>query len=240
MPEQPPTDDSPLLIDIEGLSHTYEEGNSSRTVLRNANLQVREGESIALLGRSGCGKSTLLNLISGIEALQSGQISVGGVRLDKLDEAQRTLFRRRHIGFVYQFFHLFPTLTVAENIALVLELNNIGPAHAHQRVKELLRLVDLEGREDSYPDKLSGGEQQRIAIARAIAHEPTLVLADEPTGNLDAETGAIILEILANLVKEHGATLIVVTHSLKVAQITHRLITLEQGELAERSDDFAW
>ncbi len=233
-------ENTPALLDISGVTHTYVEGAKSRTVLQDAHLKVQEGESIALLGRSGCGKSTLLNLISGIEELQSGRIDVGGIRLDTLGEAERTRFRRQHIGFIYQFFHLFPTLTVAENIALVLELNDIGPAHARQRVNELLQLMNLEDRADTFPDKLSGGEQQRIAIARAIAHKPSLILADEPTGNLDAETGALILDILANLVKDESSTLIVVTHSLKVAQIADRLITLEQGELAEREGHFAW
>ncbi len=228
------------LLDVSDVSHTYLEGADSRMVLRDASLQVNKGTSVALLGRSGCGKSTLLNLISGIETLQAGRITVSGTRLDTLDETERTRFRRRHIGFIYQFFHLFPTLTVAENIALVLELNNVSPAHARQRVNALLQMVNLGDRGDSFPDRLSGGEQQRIAIARAIAHQPSLILADEPTGNLDAETGALILDILAGLVKDEGATLIVVTHSLKVAQMAERLVTLEQGRLAERQGQFAW
>jgi len=233
-------DNGPPALSLSRVCHDYVEGAGVRSVLKGVDLEVDRGEIVALLGRSGCGKTTLLNLISGIETLQSGSIAVDGRALDKLDEAERTRFRRRHIGFIYQFFQLFPTLTAAENIALVLELNGFSPARSRARVQELLTSLQLADRAGSFPDKLSGGEQQRIAIARAIAHRPALILADEPTGNLDAETGVLILDLLRDLVKQEGATLMVVTHSLQVARTADRLLTLELGQLAERQGAFAW
>ena len=230
---------SPLL-EVNRVSHTYPEGSGDRRVLDDLDLQIHKGETVALLGRSGCGKSTLLNLISGIEALQSGTIRFGNTALEKLDEKARTHFRRRHVGFIYQMFSLFPTLNVAENISLVLELNGTDRASAGRRVIELLEYLRLDKRAAAFPDQLSGGEQQRVAIARAVAHRPSLILADEPTGNLDAESGERVLSLLSDLVAREGATLLIVTHSLHVANTADRLLTLEKGRLDERSGDFAW
>jgi putative ABC transport system ATP-binding protein len=230
----------PPLLEVNQVSHAYREGAGERQILDRLDLQVREGESVALLGRSGCGKSTLLNLISGIEALQSGSIRFGDEALAKLHERERTRFRRRHIGFVYQVFSLFPTLNVAENISLVLELNGIDQTSAGRRVSELLEYLRLGDRAAAFPDQLSGGEQQRVAIARAVAHRPSLILADEPTGNLDAESGERVLILLSDLVARERATLLIVTHSLHVANTADRLLTLENGRLDERPGDFAW
>jgi len=228
------------LLEVNQVSHAYREGSGERLVLDRLDLQIHKGETVALLGRSGCGKSTLLNLISGIEALQSGTVRFGDRVLEKLDEKARTRFRRRHIGFVYQMFSLFPTLNVAENISLVLELNGTDQASAGRRVIELLEYLRLRDRAAAFPDELSGGEQQRVAIARAVAHRPSLILADEPTGNLDAESGERVLALLSELVAREGATLLIVTHSLHVAGTADRLLTLENGRLDERAGEFAW
>jgi putative ABC transport system ATP-binding protein len=216
------------------------DGGISHKVLREVELRVAAGECVALLGRSGSGKSTLLNLLAGIDRPDAGEVWVSGRDLHRLTERERTLFRRRHIGFVYQFFNLIPTLTLAENVRLSMELNSWAKPRMAERIRRLLADLGLEGRENDYPDRLSGGEQQRVAIARAIAHEPDLVLADEPTGNLDAETGRHMLELLLRTRQEVGNTLVVVTHSLEVARTADRLLRLEDGELVEDGVELAW
>lgn len=228
------------LIEIENLYYSIAEGGKNRTVLDGVELSVAAGESVALLGRSGSGKSTLLNLISGIDRPGSGRILMDGAEITSLGEPDLTLFRRKNIGFIYQFFHLVATLTVSENIALALELNHWPAQEAKQRVALMLDQVGLSEYAGRFPDQLSGGEQQRVAIARALAHKPTLLLADEPTGNLDAQTGGEVMALLNQLVETQGVTLILVTHSQAVAQNAKRILTLEQGRLAERVGDFAW
>ncbi len=188
---------------------------------------------MALLGRSGCGKSTLLNLIGGIDQPDEGRIVIDGIAITELDERARTLFRRRHIGFVYQFFNLVPTLTVEENLLLPLELNGWSRSRGKERARELLRAVNLPEKAASFPDQLSGGEQQRVAVARALVHRPDLVLADEPTGSLDAESGEQVLELLDRLVSAERRTLLMVTHSREVAARADRILTLRDGRLSE-------
>jgi putative ABC transport system ATP-binding protein len=228
-PLAPPTP----LVDLRALCKSYPEGGGQRQVLRDLQMHIGTGEIVALVGRSGCGKSTLLNLISGIDAPTSGTVQVAGTDLTGLSERQRTLFRRRHIGFIFQFFNLIPTLTVLENLLLPLELQGgIEPAQ-RRRAEEGLAAVGLADRAGSYPDRLSGGEQQRIAIARAIVHRPQLLLADEPTGNLDAESGQMVLGLLQQLVHAGGQTLLLVTHSVEVATIAHRVLTMREGRLLE-------
>lgn len=228
------------FLRVTDLYYHYNEDSQAYAVLKGIEMSVKQGEMVALLGRSGCGKSTLLNLISAIAQTDKGKILINDIELTALSERDSSLFRRRHIGFIYQFFNLIPTLTAAENIALILQLNNYPKAEISARVDNILASVGLENRADSFPDQLSGGEQQRIAIARAIVHEPALVLADEPTGNLDAHTGEQILLLLRELVTAKAATLILVTHSLAVARKADRILTLENGKLCERGDDFAW
>ncbi len=228
------------LLEVSGVSHAYREGAGRREILDHLDLRIDSGERVALLGRSGCGKSTLLNLISGIESLQSGSIRFRGTAIQALDETARTRLRRRHVGFVYQAFSLLSTLTVAENIALVLALNGMDREQSRLRVAELLDHLELAERASAFPNELSGGEQQRVAIARAIAHRPSLILADEPTGNLDAESGERVLSLLSDLVVGEGSALLIVTHSLHVAETAERLLTLENGRLAERRGQFAW
>jgi putative ABC transport system ATP-binding protein len=224
------------LIEINNLSRTYREGQRSREALCGVSLTVGRGEVIALLGRSGSGKSTLLNLIGGIDLPSGGDVIIDGQVLNRMGEYQRTLFRRRRVGFIYQFFNLIPTLTVLENVRLPLELNSIDG----DRADRLLAQVGLADRRDTYPDRLSGGEQQRVAIARALVHEPAVLLADEPTGNLDAESGRRVLGLLSDLVREHGTTLVVVTHSRKVAELADRIFVLEDGRLTDRIDEVIW
>ncbi len=223
------------FIQLQNLSHSYEQGGRQRPVLAALSGEIQRGESIALLGRSGCGKSTLLNLVGGIDLPDEGRIVINGVAITELDERARTLFRRRHIGFVYQFFNLVPTLTVEENLLLPLELNNWNRDREQERVKGVLRAVNLPEKGTSFPDQLSGGEQQRVAVARALVHQPDLVLADEPTGSLDAESGEQVLELLEHLVSTEQCTLLMVTHSREVAERADRILTLTNGRLSEES-----
>ncbi len=231
MPLTPNTD--PPMIQLSGVTKTYEEAGRRRPVFEGLNMRIARGETAVVLGRSGSGKSTLLNLISGIDLPDTGEVMVDGVNLTRLGERERTLFRRRCVGFVFQFFNLIPTLTVEENLLLPLELNNTLTDAERRRALALLQEVGLGERRNTYPDRLSGGEQQRIAIARALVHRPALLLADEPTGNLDAETGALALELLSRLIREADMTMVVVTHSAEVIAIADRVLTVRDGRLWE-------
>ena len=224
---------SPAL-ELRDVSKTYHEGDADHVVVRDASLTVRAGEIVVLVGRSGSGKSTLLNLIAGIDLPTRGRVVVDGTDLTALDEQARTRFRRRHIGFVFQFFNLVPMLTVEENVLLPLDLNGRADAAGIERARELLDRVGLGGRGHTFPERLSGGEQQRVAIARALIHEPALVLADEPTGNLDADTAAAVLELFDALAREGGRTVVMATHSREVIGVADRLVTIQRGALVER------
>ncbi len=226
-------EDIECQVRIRNLAKSFTEGERRHDVIRDLNLDIAAGESVALRGRSGSGKSTLLNLISGIDAPDSGSVQVAGRTITGMNETERTLFRRRHIGFVYQAFNLVPTLTVADNVKLVLELNAYPKAASPARIAGLLDAVGLADRADSYPDILSGGEQQRVAIARALAHEPELVLADEPTGNLDEAAASKVLELLDTLVRSAGRTMIIATHSAAVAAAADRVLELHDGVFRE-------
>jgi putative ABC transport system ATP-binding protein len=221
------------FIRFEGLCKVYQEGGKQRKVLKDASLSARQGEIIAILGKSGSGKTTLLNLISGIDLVDCGEVFVGDLSLTGMNESSRTIFRRKNIGFIFQFFNLIPTLTVWENLLLPLELNGQLDAVGLERAASLLTEVGLSGREKAFPDRLSGGEQQRVAIARALVHDPLLVLADEPTGNLDDETGAHILELLERLTRRAGKNMLLVTHSNDAAAIADRVYQLREGHLIE-------
>jgi len=217
------------LVRFDRVSKGYAEGGESRQVLKDAELSVAAGEFVVIRGRSGSGKSTVLNLVAGIDQPTSGEVVVAGTPLARLPPAGRTLFRRDHLGFVFQFFNLIPTLDVLENVLLPAEL--AGRAGARQRALELLDAVGLGDRPRSFPDRLSGGEQQRVAIARALVCDPSLVLADEPTGNLDDATGAAILELLETATRRAGKTLLLATHSGEVAARADRVLTIEGGRL---------
>ncbi len=229
-----------LFISLKDVHRVYRKADNTHPVLRGVSLSVRRGETIALLGRSGSGKSSLLNVISGIDRADGGKVVVDGVELTALPERELTLFRRRHIGFIYQFFNLIPTLTALENIALVLELNKFSGKEVRTKSLEMLEAVDLGWASKRFPDQMSGGEQQRVAIARALVHSPQLILADELTGTLDAQTGRHILRLLQQLVADYQATMLLVTHSLAVAKTADRILTLENGLLAEQEGSFAW
>jgi putative ABC transport system ATP-binding protein len=218
-------------IELRNLSKSFTEGRRQHRVLDDVSADFRRGETIAVRGRSGSGKSTLLNLIGGIDTPDAGCVIVAGVELTGLSERDRTLFRRRHIGFVYQAFNLVPTLDVADNIRLVLELNGVPAGESQRRIAELLDAVGLADRASSYPDVLSGGEQQRVAIARALCHEPAVVIADEPTGNLDDRTADVVLVLLDKLVRERGGTMLIATHSARVASVCDREIEIHGGRL---------
>ena len=222
---------SPRELVLKNLCKSYPESMSERTVLRDVNETIAPGEIVVLLGRSGSGKSTLLNLISGIDKPSSGEIWAGDTCLTALDEQQFTLFRRRRIGFIFQFFNLIPTLTVMENLLLPLELNGQTGAGPTARACHLLAEVGLADRAESFPDHLSGGEQQRVAVVRALIHEPAIILADEPTGNLDDENGRHVVELLDRLVRQHGATMIMATHSREVVGIADRILQIRDGRL---------
>jgi putative ABC transport system ATP-binding protein len=195
---------------------------------------MRRGEFVAILGKSGSGKSTLLNLISGIDQVDKGQIWLENRNLTSMKDQERTIFRRRHTGFIFQFFNLIPTLTVWENITLPLELNGEITPDGKARAEALLGEVGLYNRVKTFPDRLSGGEQQRVAIARALVHDPQLVLADEPTGNLDEETGRQVLGLLDRLTRKAGKNLILVTHSMEAAGFADRILFLHDGKLIEK------
>ena len=221
------------LVELHGVTKAYREGDAERVVLRGVDAAIHRGELCVLVGRSGSGKSTLLNLIGGIDVPTAGEILVDGLALARATESARTLFRRRHVGFVFQFFNLIPTLTVEENLRLPLELNGRPRETARARVRSVLADVGLVDRESAFPEHLSGGEQQRVAVARALVHEPLLVLADEPTGNLDLDTGRRVLELLDRLTRRAGRTMVMATHSQEVVGLADRIFHLQDGRLVE-------
>lgn len=216
-------------IRIENVSRAFAEGARMHRVLDCIDAEFHGGETVAIRGRSGSGKSTLLNIVGAIDLPDAGTVNVAGSEITALSERDRTLFRRRRVGFVYQAFNLLPTLTVADNIRLMLELNGVGRRAADERIAELLAAVGLGDRADSYPDVLSGGEQQRVAIARALSHRPPVLLADEPTGNLDDTTAEGVLELLDALVRQSGGTMLIATHSARVASFCDRVAELANG-----------
>ena len=234
----PPASQS--FIVLNQIIHSYAEGSLRHRVLDNVSLAINRNEKVALLGRSGSGKSTLLNLISGIDLPDKGVIEINNKDVCSFNETQRTLFRRKNIGFIYQFFNLVPSLTALENVAITLELNGHSATQARERSMTLLSRLGVADKAESFPSRLSGGEQQRISIARALVHSPKILLADEPTGNLDARTGAEVLEVLHDILDESQSSLLLVTHSLAVAGSVDRIVTLENGVISERTGDFAW
>ena len=219
------------VLTVKKLCRSFREGDREHRVLDHAEAQFGSAEVVAVIGRSGSGKSTLLNLISGIDRPDSGSVEIDGLDVTTLAEPQLTLFRRRNVGFVYQFFNLVPTLDVEENVRLVLELNGMRGEQARERSAAVLEEVGLGDRARSAVDTLSGGEQQRVAIARALVHRPPVLLADEPTGNLDEETAGQVLPVLLSLARQRGATLLIVTHDAALARTADRVLELKDGRL---------
>lgn len=220
------------LVSICAISKSYLDQGEQRAVLNDASLDVSRGEFVAILGSSGSGKTTLLHLIGGIETPDAGTIVIDGTELTSLRDTARTHFRRRHVGMVFQLFNLIPALTVWENVLLPAELEGRVDAKREDYAASLLERVGLNDRKNTFPEKLSGGEQQRVAIVRALAHEPLVVLADEPTGNLDAQNSARVLSLLLQLTREAGRTLLMATHDHEIARQATRVCQLRDGALS--------
>ena len=221
---------SDAILRCRSLSRTYRSGSRDLSVLKDITFDVSPGEFLAILGPSGSGKTTLLGLLAGLDLPTSGMVQLDGENLGSMTEDERARLRVEKIGFVFQSFQLMPTLTAQENVQVPLELR--GQSEAGTRARDLLTRVGLSGREHHYPVQLSGGEQQRVALARAFSTRPKVLFADEPTGNLDASTGATIIELMAELNQDHGTTLILVTHDLELASRARRTIRLADGRLS--------
>jgi putative ABC transport system ATP-binding protein len=219
------------VISLTGVSKSFD-GKRKVTALEGIDLQVARGEMLSIVGASGSGKSTLLNLIGGLDQPTAGEIRIDGQAIASLSDDDLTRLRRDKIGFIFQFFNLLPSLNCLENVALPLHLKGIPKKKTTERARELLELVQLGQRLDHLPDELSGGERQRVAIARALAFDPPILLADEPTGNLDSHTGAEILKLIHDLHGRLGATVLIVTHDAGVAESCPRMVTLRDGRLA--------
>jgi len=221
------------MLIARDLEKSYRSGERTLTVLRDVNLHIAEGDFVAILGPSGSGKTTLLGLLAGLDAPTAGSVRLAGRELSALSEDERARFRRDTVGFVFQSFQLLPSLTAQENVQVPLELR--GEADAPRRARELLSRVGLGDRYGHYPTQLSGGEQQRVALARAFVHSPRILFADEPTGNLDAATGQAIISLMEGLNREHGTTLVLVTHDLELAARARRTIRLADGVVVSDS-----
>ncbi|MFC0211817.1 ABC transporter ATP-binding protein [Paenibacillus chartarius] len=221
------------MIHTQDLTKTFQLESGPFTALKPSSLRINKGEFIAIMGPSGSGKSTLLQLIGGLDLPTSGSIAVDGVQLESLNEHERTLFRRTKLGFVFQNYQLLPTMTVAENVALSLSANKTPKAEIAARVSQLLAAVNLADKSGQFPSQLSGGQQQRVAIARALAMKPALLLADEPTGNLDRRNGEAVLRLLSQLNKEEGITIVMVTHDRQAAAAADRIVMLQDGEIVD-------
>ena len=225
--------DTPPLIRIRDLSKAYRRGGLDIPVLLDIQLEVQAGEFIALMGPSGSGKSTLLNLIAGIDEPSSGSIEIGGVDIASLSEGELADWRAQNVGFIFQFYNLLPVLTAFENVELPLLLSPLGASERRERVDSVLAMVGLTDRADHYPNELSGGQQQRVAIARALVSDPQLIVADEPTGDLDRATGEEVLQLMDALVRDLGKTIVMVTHDPKAASRAQRMVHLEKGVLVD-------
>jgi putative ABC transport system ATP-binding protein len=225
------------LVQIEHLSKSYIRGEQVVPVLTDINLTIREGDFVALMGPSGSGKSTLLNLVAGIDKPDAGRLAVAGEDITQLDEAALADWRARTVGFVFQFYNLMPVLTAFENVELPLQLTNLSRRERRERVDLLLGLVGLTDRSKHYPNELSGGQQQRVAIARALVTDPLLIIADEPTGDLDRVSAAEILKLLDRLNLELGKTIVMVTHDPRAAEAAHHLIYLDKGQLTDTAPE---
>lgn len=219
------------VLQAEALTKTYRSGSGSLTVLDNVSFSVRQGNTISIVGPSGSGKTTLLGLCAGLDVPSSGVISLMGFKLNAMSEDDRAYIRNQYVGFVFQNFQLLPTLTALENVMVPLELR--GEKHVKKKANELLERVGLGSRVDHYPSQLSGGEQQRVAMARAFITDPKILFADEPTGNLDDENASHVTELLFSLNKQQGTTLVLVTHNLELARKTERILRMKGGKLVE-------
>jgi putative ABC transport system ATP-binding protein len=227
------SENNELLVDVGKVDKIFKRGSEEIHVLGGLDLEVPEGEFLALMGPSGSGKSTLLNLIGGLDRPSAGSVSVGGQRIDKLSDRKLASWRARHVGLVFQFYNLLPVLNAARNVELPLLLTHLSAKQRRQHVETALSVVGLSHRTKHYPRTLSGGEQQRVGIARAIVTDPTLLLCDEPTGDLDRKAGDEILELLRALNREQGKTIVMVTHDPHAAAVATRTVYLDKGQLSQ-------
>lgn len=226
-----------LLLETQALTKSYQMGQVTVTALDGVDFSVERGEFVAIMGPSGSGKSTLLHLLGGLDSPSSGDVYLSGESLSGLGDDAITQLRRRKVGFIFQFYNLLPTLSAAENVALPLLIDGQAMSRHRQQIDELLGLVGLADRADHRPDQLSGGQQQRVAIARAFVNQPEIVLADEPTGNLDSRSGTAILELLRRTCRELGATIIMVTHDPRAASYADRVVFLKDGQIVHRLEN---
>ena len=217
------------ILNVRNLKKTYNSGSRNLTVIDDISFSIDEGDTFAIVGPSGSGKTTLLGLCAGLDEINEGTIELCGQDLSALNEDQRALLRNEKVGFIFQDFQLLPTLTALENVSVPLELQ--GEKNASKDAMDLLAKVGLAGRHDHYPSQLSGGEQQRVALARAFSNKPSILFADEPTGNLDEETGEKVIKLLFDLNKEMGTTLVIVTHDLELANLNKRVLRLKGGRI---------
>ncbi len=224
------------LIQTENLTKTYGTGEAAVTALDHVNVQVKEGEFVAVMGPSGCGKSTLLHLLGGLDRPSEGSVVIEGTDIADMKDDDLTRLRRRKMGFVFQFFNLIPVLNAVENAALPVTLDGVKPAEARARAQEWLTRFGLGDRLNNRPDQLSGGQQQRVAVARALVSEPALILADEPTGNLDTRSGDEIAGLLRQVTKEYGRTVVMVTHDPRIAAYADRIIFLKDGKVVDETN----
>ena len=217
------------LIEVKNLNKIYGSGEAEVKALKNINLNIEQGEFVAIVGQSGSGKSTLLHLIGGVDIPSSGEVIIDGKSIYKLKEKELSILRRRKLGFIFQFFNLIPVLTAQENIEMPVLLDNEKIDKKY--MNELLRILGLEERKNNYPSQLSGGQQQRVSIGRALANKPSIILSDEPTGNLDSKNSKEVLELLKYCAKKYNQTLILITHDINIAKSADRVITIEDGEI---------
>lgn len=220
------------LIELKGVGKHYMKGKTKVTVHENVNMSIPEGAFVALMGPSGCGKTTLLNLIGGLDHCSAGSVEIGGQRIDRLSDNQLSAWRAKHIGIIFQFYNLMQVLTAAQNIELPLLLTKLPKKKRRDHVHTALQIVGLEDRAEHYPNELSGGQEQRVAIARAIVSDPTILLADEPTGDLDRQTAAEIMQLLRELNQRFGKTIIMVTHDSHAAEYATHVVNLEETDLS--------
>ena len=221
------------IINCQGVDYHYRDGQQSNLILQQLNLQVEKGESVAILGQSGCGKSTLLNLLGGMAKPDHGSVSINGVDLQTLSEEALTQHRAQHLGFVYQFHHLLKDFSALENVALPLQIQGIRQTQAHAQALDLLKNMGLDHRAQHLPSELSGGERQRVAIARALIAKPSCLLADEPTGNLDADNAKSAIDLLLEMNQQQQSALVMVTHDQSLAQRMQRVLLMEKGRLRQ-------
>jgi putative ABC transport system ATP-binding protein len=224
-----------VLAELKGVSRVYRKGKERVEVLHELDLRIPKGDFLALMGPSGSGKTTLLNLLGGLDKPSSGTVTVGGAELSSMSNSQLSHWRSTHVGFIFQFYNLLPVLTARKNVELPLLLTNLGAAERSKRADIALSIVALADRAKHYPRELSGGQEQRVAIARAVVSDPTLLLCDEPTGDLDRETADEILKLLQILNREHGKTIVMVTHDAQAAEYASRILHVDKGKLEARA-----